>query len=159
MKTGLSAVVLAACIAAAGCGGGGIDQDDYDVKSDETGIRLKFSDGTEKLTNLDITMLDRWYKQIEECTHLTARPGPLVIVVKAVEGPVEWDLDPGTQRKFLAVTHLDDHGTIEVASGYAVVWWVLKHEFIHYVLRQHGLSDKRNKEHRSEFFGYCEYLS
>ena len=132
--------------------------DDYDYISDETGIRLDFRDHAGRYTSIDIEALDRWYKAVEDCVGMSARPGPLVVVVMSMEGRTVWDQSPNTGSTILAKTLLDEDGVIKVIYHKADTQWVMKHEFIHYILLQAGVSNRQNKRHDHEAFGYCEYL-
>lgn len=109
----------------------------------------------------DQTQLERMivtpYEEVEACAGINA-DGPLIIVVPndALNGLGGWTFSDGV----IAITDgaVQDGWIVQLQSGIRGPYSVLRHEFVHYLLRASGFPDELNYAHRSPLFMQCAGL-
>lgn len=133
-------------LAIAGCGSEeGRDNHGYGWHYDsigETGLRVRHISGQ---TTPSLAEIEKLYRDTMVCTEIHAA-APLVIFVMSI-GPYN-----------RGITYLDT-GTViiatEINSNQSEMTWTHKHEFVHHLLHQSGLSVKDNSAHQSNLFLNC----
>jgi len=119
----------------------------FDVESPE-GVRFR-QDPDAPLTTDEIEeRVFSQYRYVETCTGITVL-GPLVIALPALPAPLE---------PYGGWTYFDGDVMIVIRSDQlrpVAQNVVMRHEFVHYVLKRGGLSDEDNRNHNSPFFAAC----